>query len=255
MRGIREASISMPASKNAKYAVVAKDLIEAINSRKYPVGTLLPTEAELCETYSVSRQTVREALRQLTIMGLVVRQTGIGSRVRRQHTSSRYTHSVDSLFGLEDYARTLRLVVDTIDMVTATGPLAALIGCRVGSQWLRVCGRRYPEGSDTPVAFSETYIHSGFPDLKNRMASLESSTIHAMLEREYGETVEEVQQQMRGILLDAGIARALHAQEGSAGLEIRRRFFGKGHRLLLSGRVVHLGPHFSYDSHFIREAA
>ena len=42
-----------------RYSTVAKDLMEGIASGRYPVGSLLPTEFELCDLYDVSRHTVR----------------------------------------------------------------------------------------------------------------------------------------------------------------------------------------------------
>lgn len=242
----------MPASKSVKYATLARDLVEAINDGTYPVGTLLPTEIQLSATYAFSRQTVREALRQLANMGLVVRQAGVGTRVQRRHSDTRYTHSVDSFSDLQDYVRSLRLVIGMVRSVTASGDLAAMIGCREGSRWLRLRGLRYRPGNSEPAAFSEMYLRSGFPGVRQHIAALKDSSIHAMLEREYGETIEEVQQQVLAINLDAEVAGALNEKEGIAGLEIRRRFYGKGRRLVLSGRVVHCSG-FSYDSHFVRE--
>ena len=46
-----------------------------------PPGTTLPTEAELCEAYGVSRTTVREALKKLHGKGLVAGSTRSGTRV------------------------------------------------------------------------------------------------------------------------------------------------------------------------------
>lgn len=243
----------MPASNNAKYATVASHLLESISSGHYPVGNLLPTELQLAQDYAVSRQTIREALRHLTLMGLLVRQAGVGTRVRRRHSVSRYTHSVDSLFGLDDYANSLHLEVDSVSDIVANGQLASLIGCRVGSHWIRVCGRRFSQTMNEPVAFSENYVHSGFAGLRNHISELKSSTIHAVLEREYGETIEEVSQQIGAIPLDAALSELLAVEAGSPGLEIRRRFFGKGNRLVLSGRAVHVASRFCYESHFVRE--
>jgi len=54
------------------------------------------------------------------------------------------------------------------------------------------------------------------------------------------------------INMDAEVAAALNEKAGVASLEIRRRFYGKGRRLVLSGRVVQVSG-FSYDTHFVRE--
>ncbi|RYG99361.1 MAG: GntR family transcriptional regulator, partial [Alphaproteobacteria bacterium] len=61
------------------YAQVAGTLKEEIVSGAWPVGSLLPTEDELCARFSVSRYTVREALRRLREDGLVSSRQGAGT--------------------------------------------------------------------------------------------------------------------------------------------------------------------------------
>ena len=62
-----------------RYSTVAKDLMQAIASGRYPVGSLLPTEFELCDLYDVSRHTVRAAINQLLNQGLVSRRKRVGT--------------------------------------------------------------------------------------------------------------------------------------------------------------------------------
>lgn len=57
---------------------VANQLIERISGGVYPVGSLLPTETHLTEIFQVSRHTIREAVRHLQTMGLVMRRQGHG---------------------------------------------------------------------------------------------------------------------------------------------------------------------------------
>ena len=45
----------------ALYQQVSEDLLRKISSGKLPVGSLLPTEIELMQTYQTSRNTVRAA--------------------------------------------------------------------------------------------------------------------------------------------------------------------------------------------------
>ncbi|WP_296746960.1 FadR/GntR family transcriptional regulator [Mesorhizobium sp.] len=58
--------------------VVAESLSEDILSGELRPGTQLPTEAELCAEYDVSRTVVREAIARLRSEGLVIPRQGLG---------------------------------------------------------------------------------------------------------------------------------------------------------------------------------
>ena len=45
-------------------------LMKEVGDGKFPIGSMLPTELELCERFDVSRYTIREALRRLEEIGL-----------------------------------------------------------------------------------------------------------------------------------------------------------------------------------------
>jgi len=60
---------------------VADALLDRIVDGDLDVGAALPSEAEIGETYDVSRVTVREALRVLTTQGIIRVTSGIGSVV------------------------------------------------------------------------------------------------------------------------------------------------------------------------------
>ena len=66
----------------SKCDFVAEELKEKIISGSYKSGDRLPSESALCELFSVSRITVREALKKLNMMGLVEIKQGKGTFVR-----------------------------------------------------------------------------------------------------------------------------------------------------------------------------
>ena len=68
-------------SDDPLYLQVVRALKDEIVSGVYPVGSQLPTEEELCERFSVSRYTVREALRRLREDNLVASRQGAGTIV------------------------------------------------------------------------------------------------------------------------------------------------------------------------------
>lgn len=65
------------------YQQVFLVLREAIREGKYPIDTVLPSEAELCRLYRVSRITLRRAMGLLQQGGLIDRRQGSGTFVRR----------------------------------------------------------------------------------------------------------------------------------------------------------------------------
>ena len=66
------------------YEHIAEALAADIAAGRYPVGSRLPSERDLAQTFGVSRPTVREALIALEIDGLVEIKVGAGIFVQRQ---------------------------------------------------------------------------------------------------------------------------------------------------------------------------
>lgn len=65
-----------------KYETIISDICAQIASGALPFGKRLPTIPELCETYGVSKITVRRAMDELERKGLVTRKRGSGTYVQ-----------------------------------------------------------------------------------------------------------------------------------------------------------------------------
>jgi DNA-binding FadR family transcriptional regulator len=61
--------------------VVVEALLEGIVSGRYPLGTLLPPEPVLCQSFDVSRSVVREAMKVLEEKGLAHARQGHGTTI------------------------------------------------------------------------------------------------------------------------------------------------------------------------------
>lgn len=81
-------------SGNALHFKVKESIIELIKSGEYKPNTQLPTEAEFCQKYGVSRTTVRTALQQLTMEGYVYRKQGKGTFVSNNKVKQILTATV-----------------------------------------------------------------------------------------------------------------------------------------------------------------
>jgi len=81
---------------DALHFKVKEAIIQLIKSGEYTPHTQLPTEAEFCEKFSVSRTTVRTALQQLTLEGYVYRKQGKGTFVSGQKVRQVLTNTVSN---------------------------------------------------------------------------------------------------------------------------------------------------------------
>ena len=82
-----------------KCDMVVDTLLAAIIDKKYPTGSQLPTEGELCTMLGVSRITVRESLKKLDMMGVVSIQQGKGTFVKEVGLNT----FMQPMFGLIDF--------------------------------------------------------------------------------------------------------------------------------------------------------
>lgn len=90
-------------SEPSLYQKVAADIRTAIAAGGYPPGTLLPSEAELAERYSVSRGTVRQAFAALRADGVIASRRG----ARRMVIGGSRVQSFGELLSFSRWARAI----------------------------------------------------------------------------------------------------------------------------------------------------
>ena len=106
------------------------------------MGSQLPTEDDLCARFSVSRYTVREALRRLREDNLVSSRQGAGTIVVPRRSSDSYVQDVMSINDLLAFAIGARFAIESIEMVLIDEKLASRTGLASGEEWLAVRGFR-----------------------------------------------------------------------------------------------------------------
>lgn len=205
------------------YLQVARALKGEIVSGLYPVGSLLPTEDSLCARFSVSRYTVREALRVLRDDDLVTSRQGAGTVVIPPHTPGSDIHQVMSINDLVAFATGTRFAIESINMVAIDGKLAARTGLASGEEWLEVRGYRYANSEDIPVCWTEYYINRTFAAV-GRLLQRHTGPIFPLIEDMFGQNIVEVHQQISATLIAAAMAADLKVKVGSAALEVRRTY-------------------------------
>ena len=126
-----------------RYMQLAQTLLNEIQGGQFPIGTLLPTEFELCEQFGASRFTVRQAIKQLEQRGLVDRRPGIGTRVKAIQTETAYRQVMERLSDLHRYTSDTELEIESTQTVEIDdAELLERLSAKPGETWLLAEGIR-----------------------------------------------------------------------------------------------------------------
>ena len=232
---------------------LTRDLANGIASGRYPVGSLLPPELELCTQYGASRHTMRVAIGELVQLGLVSRRKRAGTRVETQTPPEVYRQSLSSLAELTQFGQTHRRVVQEAVEVVADFALAKTLGCPAGSRWLRISSVRLDARPATPpVAWTDVYVPSDAADIVARMRASPEALVSTLIERRLGRPIVEVTQDATAVPLPERLARPLQADAGSPALRIVRRYVDAAGEVLEYSDTVHPAGRFTLSTRLER---
>jgi len=83
-----------PLKKMRLYEEVAAQIKQAIFTGQLEPGERIPSERDLCKIFNVGRPTVREALRTLSLMGLIEVNTGIKGSIVKECNINEYIETI-----------------------------------------------------------------------------------------------------------------------------------------------------------------
>lgn len=240
------------ARREPRYRRIARQLLDEIATGRHPVGSLIPTEVELCRRFRASRYTVREALRVITAKGLVSRRPGAGSVVVATSQPAVFTQSVSSLAELLSYPQdTFRERRDAGEVI-ADRALARALGCKPGARWFRIRALRRSPGIALPLAWTDFYL---LPDYAAVIGTRQHARepVYTQIERMFGVTTERARVEMYPSRVPAELASALEVAAGSPALTIIRSYLDRDGRTFEVTVSVHPENRFHYSLELRRE--
>jgi len=231
-----------------RYVLLSQQLAKGIRDGKYPVDSLLPTEAELTKNHNVSRFTVREAIRQLQEQGLVVRRQGVGTRVIAAEPAQRYTHGWSSVEELLQYK--VESVLNEMERaeVRAEASLADLLQCAEGDEYLRLSGFRVPvdRPDGPPVCWTDIYVAEPYAEIRDEIG-VYKDLIANLIESRYGTEAAEIRQNLTSVSIPDHLAEPLGLRRGAPALRVQRWYIGTDGKPFEVTISLHPGDRFSYS--------
>lgn len=225
------------------YHQLSEELRNKIESGKWPLHTLIPSETELCKKYGVSRGTVRQAIIELMRDGLVRRKQGRGTFVAKlgiiQPVSRFYSFSQDmEEKGLEPSLRIIKNEIIYPDKVIRKA-------LELGEEKKVYKIIRVRLASGEPLLLDISYlIEELFPGLEKE--DLIAAPLYDLVMKKYKVKISRAREVFEPILIGKTEARRLNIPVGSLALSVERTVYA-GNRPFEFRRSIIRGDKCSYS--------
>ena len=234
--------------KRPKYQQIGENLIDKILDAEYEIGQLLPTEKELCETFTISRHTAREALRYVEKTGLVERRQGSGTTVIRNTMPERINQFVSSVKDLLRFGSETRFDVQVSDIIPLDEPLSELLDSEAGTECIHIGGLRVEPHDNKAICYSNIYRLPHLDDIDEKLKDT-STAVFAVIEALDASHIGKIEQEINACAMPAGIAGALKTKADKPAMMITRRYFSKeDNDLILVAQSIYPANRFSYST-------
>jgi GntR family transcriptional regulator len=246
-RGIDRGS-PLPFYHQLKQLVVA----DIADNQRQP-GDRLPGDHALCETYGVSRTVVRQALTELEVEGVVVRDRGRGTFVAPERADEGLIASLTGLH--EDLAAkgvTLRSQVLKIAVVPADDNQADALGLDVGEPVVHI--ERLRSVGDEPWVFAVTDVPVwAAPGLEQE--DLTDRSLYELLEDEYDVRLVRGRRVVEARIAGQRLARLLGVRRSDPLLVLRSVSVDEQARPVESFVAFHRGDRSRFEVELHRQDA
>jgi GntR family transcriptional regulator len=206
-----------PTNPIPKYLQISTWLKELIQTGRYNPGEKLPSEIELSKICGVNRNTLRHAISELMLEGLLRKEKGTGMFVSSsrplvlKHTLRQISSFRDDL---SEVGMTEKSIILSKGIKEANEHVAKTL--ILGSNTKVILIRRLRTGNDLPLIYEETYLPGTmFKDILDM--DLTGSMYELFAER-FNITLARSEQRIRAVNLKGKVATYLGLPENAAGL-------------------------------------
>jgi GntR family transcriptional regulator len=206
------------ASSLPYYAQLAEILRGAIRDGDWPPGYALPSEADLCAMFGLSRTAVRQALAELAAEGLVHKEKGRGSFVRGPRAGFVVREVRGFYEEMRDQGKDVTTEVLDLQTVPASADYAALLDVPTGSELIRLERLRSADGE--PILLVETFLPS--PRFKTILdEDLTTVSLYAHLREHYDVVPGGGHRLIEAVAAERRTAKLLGVRAGAPLLRLR----------------------------------
>lgn len=229
------------------YQRAIERVIRLIGEQRYQPGDQLPSENDLAAGLGISRPTLREALMELQIQGVIVRRRGVGTFLAEEKPASlrpgievlRSFRNLSKAAGVE-FARSSW----SVQSVFADDELAAALEVKLGEPVVYV--RMTASASGIPAATFETYILPKYIDIESLRAYTTGSLLDFVIATS-SPKLHHTNTELSAVAATGSISGWLDVPDGTPVLDLVEVFFDRAGRSVMYSRNHFLTTQVSFN--------
>jgi len=184
-----------------------------------PMGTKLPSEEKLCETFGVSRTIIREVIVALERDGFVIRKQGLGTFVIRDdklvHTGIEYLRGLFKI--ISSSGKIPSFLINDYEKVKVDKNVARRLQIQEGEEIIKTKHLYAADGF--PVIYAETYvatgrIYGGTESFLKAFLQNKTKVLFSLLEEDLGRPVRYAVAEIIAIAADQKLSNLLRVDIG-----------------------------------------
>ncbi len=204
---------------NPLYQAVSEALLRQIRSGELKPNDRLPSESELCELYSVGRNTIRRALSELVDDGYLKTIAGLGTFVEDKRLMKTAEYLTGLTQEMQSHQKQVTSKVLEAKLISADPYLTRRLNLQLGAEVVFLYRVREMDGS--PAAIERAYLpHALCPGILKYDFSKQS--LYETLSTVYQKRPYHAEQEIEAALATAEVARLLGLTPPAAVMVIHR---------------------------------
>ena len=205
-----------------RYKQIKEDIVDDILSGVYRPGDMIPKQSDYADMYKVSRLTVRKAIDDLVLKGVLITKKGKGTFVQQIAAGSNcYRRSLGFSSNVNQAKSRVRSRILIIEETKADKTLASHLQIIEGEPVVHIERLRYI--NDVCVALQKSFLaRERVGEIRFQDEGLEDNSLYQLLYDKAGLILSYVDEQFRAIRADADVAAYFHVEEGDPILYVHR---------------------------------
>lgn len=223
------------------YYQLKERLTQTILQGELTPGTLMPSERELSDRYSISRMTVRQALGEMVKEGLLVREQGKGTFV----AEPKINQGLLKLTSFSEDMRSRGMKPDSQVRSVSVQEASAVVarGLMIQEKDQVIVFERVRLADSRPMAYEVAHLPLGlFPGIEAE--DLHNVSLYKLIEEKYGVSLEYARQTIEVGLSKPFESELLGIASGSPVLLIERSTFDADDRPFEFVKAVYRGDRY-----------